>query len=236
MLSTTVHVVPPPHRSLIAFTRWVAEDCDAGACVLDIGAGANASGPLNAIVRKSPRLVGVDPHETIHSNHLLDERHQTTLEAFAADHGEAFDVAFAAYVLEHVTDPQGFTAACFRVLKPGGSFFGLTPNVLQYFGATTWALARVGLSDRVLEALKGHDEGQVHHFAPEYRINSIRRITRHLDAEGFSSVEFRCFDATERYQWYLPRGLGWFPPRYARLAYRLGAANLMGHISFRAVK
>ena len=180
--------------------------------------------------------MGVDPDRAIHVNRVLDERHQTTLEIFAEGHPAEFDAAFAVYVLEHVAAPATFTSACATVLKPGASFFGLTLNVWQYFGGATCALARLGLSDRVLERLKGAEESHANHFPPEYRLNSLRTLQRHLDAAGFSSVEFRCYDATDRYQWYLPAGLRWFAPAYTHLAYRVGAPALMGHISFRAVR
>ena len=53
-------------------------------------------------------------------------------------------------------------------------------------------------------------------------------------AAGFEQLEVRCYDATERYQWYLPPGLRWFAPTYTRLAYAVGRPGLMGHLSFRA--
>jgi hypothetical protein len=43
----------------------------------------------------------------------------------------------------------------------------------------------------------------------------------------------RCYDATDRYQWYLPSGLQWFPPAYTRFAYAVGRPGLMGHLTFR---
>lgn len=236
MITTAVQVLAPPGRSLPVFAKWVAEACEPGSTVLNIGAGVNRSGPLLPLMRKSPYLVGVDPDEAIHSNQTLQERHRTSLQAFAPGHADEYDVTLAVYVLEHIEDPFGFTTACHRVLKPGGSFFALTLNVWQYFGALTRTLSRFRLSDPVLGMLKGNGELHSHHFPPEYRLNSIRTISRHLEAAGFRSVEFRCFEATERYQWYLPGALRWFPPAYSRLAYRIGSPNMMGHLSLRAVK
>lgn len=95
------------------------------------------SGSLRHLLRRSPYVVGVDPDEAIERNASLDERHRMTLEEYAADNVARFDIALAVYVLEHVAQPREFMAACARVLKPGGRLFGLTPNVHQYFGATT---------------------------------------------------------------------------------------------------
>ena len=236
MIDSTVQVVAPPRRSVRAFLRWVAESCEPGDRVLDIGAGVSHSGPLTPLTRKAVHLVGVDPDGAIELNGALQERHRTSLELFAEEHEGEFDAAFAVYVLEHVADPAAFMAACSRVLRPGGTFFALTPNVRQYFGATTWALTRLGLSDRVLERLKGHEDAHDHHFPPQYRLNSMSALRRHLDAAGFGTVDFRCFDETARYGWYLPDGLRWVAPAYTRLAYGIGRGCLMGHLSLRAEK
>jgi len=75
-----------------------------------------------------------------------------------------------------------------------------------------------------------------HHFPTEYRLNSARALRRHCGAAGFTSLELRCYDATDRYQWYLPPGLRWFPPAYTRLAYAVGRPGLMGHLTFRATR
>lgn len=236
MIETTVRVVETPRRSVRAFLSWVAESCETGSRVLDIGAGANRSGALTPLTRKSAYLVGVDPDAAIELNGSLQERHLTSLERFAEDHPGEFDAAFAVYVLEHVADPTAFMAACWRVLKPGGAFYALTPNVRQYFGATTWALSRLGMSERVLQRLKGHEEAHDCHFPAQYRLNSMRTLRRHLNAAGFSEVDFRCYDDTPRYAWYLPVGLRWVAPTYTRFAYGVGRGCLMGHLSLRAVK
>lgn len=236
MIESTVQVVEAPRSSVRSFLRWVAASCEPGDRVLDVGAGVSRSGALTPLTRKPVHLVGVDPDGAIDLNGALDERHMMSLERFAEDHPGEFDAAFAVYVLEHVSSPAAFMAACARVLRPGGTFFALTPNVRQYFGATTWALTRLGLTDRVLERLKGHEEVHEHHFPPEYRLNSMRTLRRHLDSAGFSAVDFRCYDETARYGWYLPDGLQWVAPAYTRVAYGIGRGCLMGHLSLRAVK
>jgi 2-polyprenyl-3-methyl-5-hydroxy-6-metoxy-1,4-benzoquinol methylase len=49
-----------------------------------------------------------------------------------------FDAVHSAHVLEHVPDPQALLRECLRILKPGGTFVCLTPNVAgwgqNYFG------------------------------------------------------------------------------------------------------
>ena len=243
MITRTVEVVRPPGGSVRALARWAAAGCPAGATVLNIGAGEDWSGSLRPLLRRSAYVVGVDPDEAIERNRTLDERHRATLEEFASDNAGRFDIALAVYVLEHVSEPREFMAACARVLKHDGQLFGLTPNVHQYFGATTWTLSRLGLVDKALDRITEHHhhDGEAHahhhqHFHTEYRLNSMRGISRHLEASGFSSVEFRCYDDTARYAWYVPSGARWFPTAYTRFAYAVGSPELMGHLSFRAVR
>jgi SAM-dependent methyltransferase len=233
-LTTTVAVVPPPPRTVPHFAQWVADSCPAGAQVLNVGAGADVSGGLRPLLRRRPHLVGVDPDAAIDRNPSLDERHRMSLEDFARETPDRFDVVFSVYVLEHVADPAAFVRACARVLRPGGVLLGLTLNVRQYFGATTWAMSRLHAAEWLLHRLKGDGLHHEHHFPTVYRLNSVPVISRHCADAGFTSIDFRCYDATERYQWYLPRPLRWFPPAYSRVAYAVGSAGLMGHLSFRA--
>ena len=172
----------------------------------------------------------------IEGNADLSEWHRLPLEAFAENHGGRFDVVFSVYVLEHVADPDAFVDACAHVLRPGGSWFGLTLNTRQYFGAATWAMSRLHGADWLLHRLKGEALDHEHHFPTAYRLNSVPVLRRQCERSGFASLEVRCYDATERYQWYLPSSLHWFPPLYTRLAYALDRPELMGHLTFRAIK
>ncbi len=146
----------------------------------------------------------MDPDESIWANDHLDERHQATLEEFALDHAGEFDVALAVYVLEHVADPQAFTAACARTLRPGGLFFALTVHKYQYFGLTTWATTRLHINDWLLLHLKPEDVVADYHFPTEYRMNSPAQCSRHLRQNGFRAAEFRMYDKQDLYAWYLP--------------------------------
>ena len=215
----------------------MAGSCGPGTEVLNIGAGCDRSGTLRAIRRRHPHLVGVDPADSIWGNPGLDERFQQPLEDFARTHEAAFDVAFAVFVLEHVADPAAFSRACARVLRPGGVFLGLTVNKYHYFGLTTWATCRLGVTDRALALLDhAHGHGHDHHVPTVYRMNSPGQVSRHLRDAGFASVDFKMFDKPELYAWYLPRSLSPWSRAWSAAAYRLGTPYLMGHLAFRAVR
>jgi 2-polyprenyl-3-methyl-5-hydroxy-6-metoxy-1,4-benzoquinol methylase len=235
-LTTTATVVPAPRDTVRGLARWAARSCGDGARVLDVGAGEHVSGGLQPLLRRGVHLVGVDPDEAIERNRSLAERHRMELEEFSTTHVGEFDAVLSVYVLEHVADPAAFAAACARVLRPGGSWFALTLNVRHYFGATTWALSRLRVAHPVLHLLKGESLVEEHHFPTQYRLNSRAAVRRRCATAGFERVDFRCYDATERYQWYLPGRLAGVAPLWTRAAYALGSPALMGHLTFRAVK
>lgn len=227
-------MVPPPPQPVRYFARWVAQSIPPGAAVLNVGGGCNASGEFPRIRRRAALLVAVDPSPRVADNRDADERHQLTLEDFSPHHAGRFDVAFAVFVVEHVSAPVAFTRAAAEVLKPGGVLLALTVNQWHYFGLTTWATSRLGLDEWLLRRVR--DPGQVadYHCHTEYRINTIRSISRHLERAGFTEVQFRMWDLPGAYEPYLPSRLTGVATAWSRTAYRLGRPNLMGHLAFKA--
>jgi SAM-dependent methyltransferase len=235
-LATVTTIRPAPADPVRHLARWAATACPPHGDVLNVGAGADLSGSLRPLLARRPRLVGVDPDVAIEDNPHLTEWHRTTIEDYAFDHPERFDVVISIFVLEHVEHPAEFARACAQVLRPGGSWFALTLNVHHYFGATTWALSRLHVAEPVLRRLKADQLVHEHHFPTVYRFNSRAKIRQHCGSAGFTDISFQCYDAPGRYQWYLPRLLRWFPPLYSRGAYAMRSPEAMGHLSFRATK
>ena len=233
-ITREVTATPAPRGGVAGFATWVAQECPQGGRVLNVGAGRNLSGRLHPVRRRAGHLVGIDPDPSIHDNPTLDERHQASLEQYARQDPEPFDVAFSVFVMEHVHDPAAFTAAAARVLRPGGALMGLTVNKWHYFGLATWAATRAGVSEPLLRRLRPAEQVAAYHFATEYRINTIRAMTAHLRRSGFASVEFRCWDLPALYEPYLPAPVRGFATAYDRVAYRIGSPHLMGHITFLA--
>jgi SAM-dependent methyltransferase len=235
-MAVTVAVTPPPRGPVRGFARWVAESTEPGAAVLNVGGGCNASGRFPCIRRRAAHLVVVDPSARVFANSDADQRHQQTLEEFSRDHAEEFDVAFAVFVLEHVADPVAFTEAAARVLKPGGVFLALTLNQWHFFGLMTWAASRLGLEEWLLRQVRDPDCVDRYHVHTEYHLNTIRSARRHLERAGFSQVEFRMWDLPRMYEPYLPARLRGVARRWDVAAYRLARPNLMGHLTFKAVR
>ena len=116
------------------FDRDLSADAPfAGLRILDIGCGGGLlSEPM---ARLGADVVGADaaerniPVARIHAEQSglkIDYRH-TTAEALG-EAGEQFDVILNMEVVEHVSDPQAYMAACQRLLKPGGLMICSTIN------------------------------------------------------------------------------------------------------------
>ena len=201
--------------------------------MLEVGAGAHANGGIGPLLARRAHVVGVDPDPAVEHNPDLAEAHRMRVEEFAAEHRGAFDVVFSAFVLEHVDDPPEFARACAAALRPGGCWFAVTPNLWHYFGATTWALSRLGVEERVAHRLLPPHEHD-HRFATAYRFNSPRAVRRYCESAGFAELEVRTYEPVDRLHWYFPHYLEWWPDAYARAVRALGRPEALGMLTFRA--
>jgi len=227
-LAHSFHLLPAGTNQFDALVDWIGSVAPAKATVLDIGAG---DGDMDYPIRIRPyasRIVGVDPSPGIHDNHLVDERHESTLEEIADQFVATFDVAVAAYVVEHVAEPEGFLRAVATVLKPGGSCFLLTPHAGHYFGAIALATERIGVEEWLLHRIRSHDLLHDHHFPLAYRLNTRKKLMRHAASAGFVSVEVRMIEDPGIFQGYFPAALHGLPRAYSRLVHRLGRPGLAG--------
>ena len=83
---------------------------------------------------------------------------QATLElapdASVPGHEESFDAVVSTQVLEHVVDPAGYLAECFRVLRPGGAMLLSTHGVFVYHPDPVdyWRWTCAGLQRQVEDA------------------------------------------------------------------------------------
>ena len=205
--------------------------------MLDIGAGDGDDAYTARIRPHVLRLVGVDPDPRVAANPNLDERHQLTLERYAANEPSTFDVAVAVYVAEHVADPDRFLHAVRSCLRTGGSLFLLTPNLWHYFGLLAWLSSAAHLEDSLLRlARAGKPEIQhVAHFPVRYRLNSVHALRRHAEAAGFGRLEICHLDNPAVFEIYFPGRLRSLPRMYSRAAYRLHGRALLGTLLVRLI-
>jgi SAM-dependent methyltransferase len=104
--------------------------------------------------------------------------------------GESFDLIVCLWVLEHLREPLTVLREVRRVLRPGGHFVFLTPNlrnpllVLNRIGKALPSLQR-----RLVPRLYGRDEADT--FPVQYRANTVSSLRRLAAAAALDVAELR---------------------------------------------
>jgi SAM-dependent methyltransferase len=157
--------------------------------VLDLGCGR---GGVAEVVWRDVRLAaGVDPDPRSLAEHRAEGmpvvRGVGESLPFEAD---SFDLVVSVWVLEHLADPLGVFIEVRRVLRPGGHFVFLTPNMrnplmlMNRIGRAVPALQR-----RLVPRVYGRDEADT--FPVRYRANTERDIRAHALGSGLRVHDLR---------------------------------------------
>jgi SAM-dependent methyltransferase len=156
-----------------AFHELIAQHLRPGIRVLDVGCGRGDVAPFPWRAFPTVELIGIDTDPAAFSNQFL--RHFLPLQAGAPwpIEQESIDVVLCRYVLEHVEDPAQFFDNVGHVLKPGGLFLFLTPNLWHPLVMLS-RLLPVAAKRGLLRWAKGIQEEQV--FPTCYRANSPPRL------------------------------------------------------------
>ena len=179
---------PGPH--LVYFARLASKlKAYPGAAVLNIGCGTGQYDRFDWAAHKdSIQLIGldVDPHAAanphIRSFVLASEAGDWDIAA------ESVSFATCRSVLEHVQSPAHFFANLRRVLKPGGEFLFITPNILHPAMLAS-ALIPTRLKMSLLLKAMGRPEEDT--FPTVYRLNTRRAIEQNAREFGFALDELR---------------------------------------------
>jgi SAM-dependent methyltransferase len=140
-----------------------------------------------------------------------------SLEAMADVPSECYDVVFANYVLEHVSDPTAAASELHRVLRRGGVLVLAVPNPrapeFRISAVTPLWFHRLVRRGRA--------------WKPFYAYGDLTDLTQHLSRAGFSTPRVNQFSFIEGY-------LGRFPllrvpaAAYDAIVTRYGLISLMG--------
>jgi SAM-dependent methyltransferase len=133
-------------------------------------------------------LVGIDEDRASLGDHsairaLVDGR----ISALPFDDG-AFDLATSNMVVEHLRDPEQVFVEVNRILRPGGQFLFITPNLLGYKTLIASVLPR-SIKNKLIFLIEGRREEDV--FPTFYRANTERSIHAIARRSGFDVAEIR---------------------------------------------
>lgn len=212
------------------FQRLIEKEPGLNGRVLDIGCGPDLAPPMKLMRERMTNLDGVEPSADVHQHPQLINRWQATLEESDVPEN-AYDLAYAYNVAEHVPVADPFFAKVFKVLKPGGVFWALTPHGRHPFTK----LVRLSQQLKLKEKAAARDEA-VNHYPAYYRLNTASAVSRSARKAGFASARFVYLPCVQ-WDMYFPRVLRFVPHVYDRmfglnfrrsmllLAYRLQRPN-----------
>lgn len=157
--------------------------------VLDLGCGRG--GVVELFWRDVRLAAGLDPDQPSLAEHRapgmpilrgVGERLPFT--------GESFDLVVCLWVLEHLKDPQTVLREVRRVLRPGGHFVFLTPNLSN----PLLLLNQIGkavpmLQTRLVSRFYGRHEADT--FPVQYRANTASALRELTAASGLEVAELR---------------------------------------------
>jgi SAM-dependent methyltransferase len=214
---------------------WIDSQHPGPISILDVGGGGGFYDFPAALRARARRMVGVDPDAGVLTRPWLDEGHQALVEDFAPTTDERFEVALCVYVIEHVEAPGPFLEAVRSLLAPGGSCFGVTPNLWHYFGLASAGAARAGIQEWLLGRLRPPGLIEAYHSPVRYRCNTIARLRATALDAGFRGAEFRVLEQSGMFETYFPTWLRWAPRTYSRFVNVAARPALFGTIMFRLV-
>jgi Methylase involved in ubiquinone/menaquinone biosynthesis len=158
-------------------------------CVLDLGCGRG--GVVELFWRDVKLAAGLDPDSPSLAEHRAPGmpilRGVGEWLPFA---GESFDLVVCLWVLEHLKEPLTVLGEVRRVLRPGGHFVFLTPNLRN----PLLLLNRIGkalplLQRRLVPRLYGRHEADT--FPVQYRANTVSAVRGLAAASGLEVAELR---------------------------------------------
>jgi SAM-dependent methyltransferase len=208
------------------FADLVSADPNARGMVLDIGCGGKVDRWIEPFTRLSRELHGVDTTPEIVSHPQLQRYWHEPFET-AAIPPATYDMAYGHYVAEHIRSAEPFLRKVYEVLRPGGSYWALTPNGTHPFAYISRTVELMGFKQRFADAVPG-----VNRYSSYYRLNRAGQIVPVAKAIGFGSASFYympCVDWDFYFPWplrFLPRmfdavaGVR-FPKMMLMLAYQL---------------
>lgn len=156
--------------------------------VLDLGCGRG--GLVEQLTHPLAQAAGVDPDELSLREHRLALPRAAALSDALPFAAGSFDVVFASWLLEHLERPLSTFSQISRVLKPGGVFVFITPNIRHPLSVLNRGLGRFArLQGRLVARFYGRAEADA--FPTFYRANSATAVAALCQKSGLTVRDIR---------------------------------------------
>lgn len=192
-LQTRLYPEESSRDPVLRFCQILDTKLQPSSIVLDLGAGSGERNQYK-IKGKVRQMVGVDVDERVTSNPLLDVGIIGDASHLPFE-DQTFDLVFSIYVLEHISAPVAFLKEVQRVLKPGGIFLAITPNIYHYVAVIS-RFTPVSFHKWV-NRRRGRAES--HTFPTYYRMNSRLALKRLLLRSGLELEKFIMIESQPNY-------------------------------------
>jgi ubiquinone/menaquinone biosynthesis C-methylase UbiE len=153
--------------------------------ILDAGCGRSAP-VLSKYIGRAVKLIGVDLEDYTSSSGEIEyiQGNIASIEVPSA----SIDIVISRAVLEHVPDPSAVFSEVDRILKPGGSFIFLTPNLWDYVSIISFLVP-----NRFHPYIVNKTEGRIMEdvFPSYYKANTHRAISNLCKETKLSIHEFK---------------------------------------------
>lgn len=174
--------------------------------LLDIGCGSGFDDSpelQQSLITAADRYIGVEPDLETPVQEGIEVHRSSMEEAKIED--DSVDIAYAVMVLEHLENPKIFFDKLHRVLKPGGVFYGFTPNKRHYFAVLSTLIESLGVKDLYLQMFRANENERYANYPTRYRCNS--RADVESSAADFSDVRVFALNRIGLLGYYLPKFL-----------------------------
>lgn len=169
--------------------------------VLDLGCGR---GGITERLHTTGRWTGVDADwQSVHQHRVRTLPRACAPAQRLPFPAQTFHVIIASWVLEHLSAPDIAFREIARVLRPGGFFFFLTPNIAHPLPRVSQALARLrGLQSWAVSLVYGR--APIDTFPIIYQANSISDIGQLVAQAGLRLTELHLIGDPTYFAWNEP--------------------------------
>jgi len=153
--------------------------------VLDLGCGFHSEDFKE--IKSEINLIGLDADlQAELNNKIIDQFVLADLNSKLPLKDEEFNLVYSRFVFEHVKDPQQAYKEVYRILKPGGSFVFLVPNLYNPVILISRILPT--FFHKILKKIfVGVAEEEI--YPTYYRANQARQIKKQLTKVGFKHIQ-----------------------------------------------